>query len=189
MYRRWFQRSVTSPRRRGPTVCWRNTSVSGVPRTDLRTGSCNHPRSSSPPSQFTLKRSPGSYFFLFFFSAFIFTSLYLLYIYFSRFLFSLSLSVALSFSNLLPFDHIDFKMLEFLVLVRFSLYLVSSINKEEDWFLYRGNNTRNTRISYFQCCSLLANSYFKRNRWTIIRCYFKERKHTQDVYFYEENKQ
>lgn len=59
MYRRWFQRSVTSPRRRGPTVCWRNTSVSGVPRTDLRTGSCNHPRSSSPPSQFTLKRNPG----------------------------------------------------------------------------------------------------------------------------------
>lgn len=60
MYRRRIQRRVTSRCRRGPTVCWRNTSVSGVPRTDLRTGSCNHPRSSSPPSQFTLKRiSPG----------------------------------------------------------------------------------------------------------------------------------
>lgn len=55
MYRRKFQRRVTSRCRRGPIVCWRNTSVSGVPRTDLRTGSCNHPRSSSPPSQFTLK--------------------------------------------------------------------------------------------------------------------------------------
>lgn len=72
MYRRWFQRSVTSPRRRGPTVCWRNTSVSGVPRTDLRTGSCNHPRSSSPPSQFTLKRSPGYIFFFYIFCLFCF---------------------------------------------------------------------------------------------------------------------
>jgi len=55
LYRRRFQRRVTSRCRRGPIVCWRNTSVSGVPRIDLRTGSCNHPRSSTPPSQFTLK--------------------------------------------------------------------------------------------------------------------------------------
>lgn len=69
MYRRRFQRRVTSRCRRGPTVCWRNTSVSGVPRIDLRTGSCNHPRSSSPPSQFNFKfisRASFFYTFLFF---------------------------------------------------------------------------------------------------------------------------
>lgn len=64
MYRRRFQRRVTSRCRRGPTVCRRNTSVSGVPRTDLRTGSCNHPRSSSPPSQFTPQTHPRSISFL-----------------------------------------------------------------------------------------------------------------------------
>lgn len=66
MYRRRFQRRVTSRCRRGPIVCWRNTSASGVPRIDLRTGSCNHPRSNSPPSQFTLNiASPGHLFYTF----------------------------------------------------------------------------------------------------------------------------